>query len=240
MLKAELRARGITYAALAAELGMSESNVKRMFSQADMPLTRVDSILRLLNLDMADLARQLIDAQPLRTELSAEQERAIVKDPKLLLMAICCLSHWTFEQITSTYVLTDAEVVRYLVQLDRLGIIELRAQNRYRLKLDKTFRWRPHGPAMQYFRSHVVGEYFGGGFDGEGELLMVVHGSVGPTLAAGFAERLTRVAQDFAQQHLADQRLPAAQRRAYTLLVGVRSWWFSAFTELMRPGAASH
>ncbi len=72
VLKAELRARGITYAALAAELGMSESNVKRMFSQADMPLTRVDSILRLLNLDMADLARQLIDTQPLRTELSAE------------------------------------------------------------------------------------------------------------------------------------------------------------------------
>ena len=44
-LKAELRNAGLTYADLAAGLGMSESSVKRVFAKADMPLSRIDEIL---------------------------------------------------------------------------------------------------------------------------------------------------------------------------------------------------
>ena len=47
----------------------------------------------------------------------------------------------------------------YLTQLDRLGIIELRPLNRYRLKVAKGFRWLPHGPVMAYFREHVAADY---------------------------------------------------------------------------------
>ena len=68
-----------------------------------------------------------------------------------MLLAICCLSHWTFEQIVSTYSYTEAEVVKGLAQLDKLGIIVLKPMNRYRLHVAKTFRWRPHGPVMQVF-----------------------------------------------------------------------------------------
>jgi hypothetical protein len=178
------------------------------------------------------------DTAPQRRELTLEQERAVVSDRKLLLMAICCLSQWTFEQIVSSYTLTEAECVKYLAQLDRLGIIELRPFNRYRLHVAKTFRWRPDGPVMQYFRKHVVADYYAGGFDGEGEMLMLVHGQIGRSLAALFNERLQRVAQDFAQQHLADQKLPQDQRRPYTLVIGMRSWLFAAFRDLKRDPVA--
>ena len=233
-LKAELKTAGLTYAALARELGMAESSIKRMFAKGEMPLTRVDEICRVLKLDFSDLALQVADAAPQRRELTLEQERAVVADRKLLLLAICCLSQWTFEQIVATYKLSDADCVKYLAQLDRLGVIELRPLNRYRLHVAKTFRWRPDGPVMRYFRDKVVGDYFSGGFDGEGELLMLVHGQIGRSLAALFNERLQRVAQDFAQQHLADQRLPPEQRRAYTLVIGMRSWLFAAFRDLKR------
>ena len=242
-LKVELKAAGITYAQLAQGLGLAESSVKRMFAKGDMPLTRVDEVCRVLKLDFAQLARRVADAQPLRRELSEAQEKAVVSDRKLLLMAICCLSQWTFEQIISTYQFTEAEAIGHLSRLDRLGIIELRPLNRYRLRVSKTFRWRPDGPVMQFFRQQVVGEYFSGRFAGEDELLLLVHGSLGPGLATAFAERLQRVADDFAQQHLADQRLPADKRQPYTLLIGLRSWWFQAFVDLWRdqvtqPGSA--
>ena len=233
-LKAELKAAGITYADLARELGMAESSIKRVFAKADMPLSRIDEVLRVLKMDFADLARKVADAQPLRRELTHEQEAAVVADRKLLLVAICALSQWTFEQIVATYTLTEAECVKCLVQLDKLGFIELRPLNRYRLKVAKGFRWRPNGPAMQYFRQHVVDDYFSGGFDGEGEMLMLVHGQVGRSLAATFMERLQRVGQDFAQQHLADQKLAPEQKRPYTLVVGMRSWLFAAFRDLKR------
>jgi len=236
-LKAELKAAHITYAELAPKLGLAESSVKRMFAKGDMPLTRIDEVLRVLKMDFAELARKIADAQPLRRELTHEQEAAVVADRKLLLMAICCLSQWTFDQVVATYRFTEAEGVKYLAQLDRLGIIELRPMNRYRLKVAKTFRWRPHGPVMTYFRRHVVADYFDGGFDGEGEMLMLVHGQIGRSLAALFNERLARVAQDFAQQHLADQKLPPDQKRPYTLVIGMRSWLFAAFRDLKRNGA---
>ena len=136
--------------------------------------------------------------------------------------------------MTSTYRLTEADCIRTLAQLDRIGIIELRPLNRYRLKLAKTFRWRPHGPVMEFFRDNALLDYFSGGFDGPGEGLMLVHGSVSRSLAPAFLERLQRVAQDFAQQHLADQKIPEPERNGYTLLLAMRSWEFEAFSHLRR------
>jgi DNA-binding Xre family transcriptional regulator len=233
-LKKELKSAQMTYAALAEALGMAESSVKRMLAKGEMPLSRIDAICRALKVDFADLARSVADAQPLLKELTLEQEKAVVADKKLLLCAICVLSQWTLEQVTSNYRLSQAECIKYFAQLDRLRIIELRPLNRYRLKLAKTFRWRPHGPVMNYFRENALLDYFSGGFDGAGEGVLLVHGSVSRGVAPSFFERMQRVAQDFAQQHQADQKLPEKDREGYTLLLAMRDWEFEAFTALRR------
>ena len=234
VLKKELKAARMTYADLAGKLGMAESSVKRMLAKGDMPLSRIDAICRALKLDFADLARRIADTQPLLAELAEAQEKAVVADKKLLLTAICVLSQWTLEQITGSYRLTEAECIKYLAQLDRIGIIELKPLNRYRLKLAKTFRWRPHGPVMDYFRENALLDYFSGGFDGNGEGLLLVHGSISRGLAPSFLERMQRVAQDFAQQHQTDQKLGEKDREGYTLLLAMRSWEFEAFVALRR------
>jgi DNA-binding Xre family transcriptional regulator len=233
-LKKELKSAQMTYADLARALGMAESSVKRMLAKGDMPLSRIDAICRALKLDFAELARRVADAQPLLKEMTQEQERAVVADKKLLLCALCVLSQWTLEQIVGYYRLSEAECIKYFVQLDRIGIIQLRPLNRYRLKLAKTFRWRVHGPVMNYFRENAVLDYFSGGFDGLGEGVLLVHGSVSRSLAPSFFERMQRVAQDFAQQHQADQKLADKDREGYTLLLAMRSWEFGAFVALKR------
>ena len=87
---------------------------------------------------------------------------------------------------------------------------------------------------MDYFREHALLDYFSGGFDGAGEGVLLVHGSISRGLAPSFLERMQRVAQDFAQQHQADQRMPEKDREGYTLLLAMRSWEFAAFTALRR------
>ncbi len=114
VLKKELKAARMTYADLAAKLGMAESSVKRMLAKGDMPLSRIDAICRALKPDFADLARRIADTQPLLAELGEAQEKAVVADKKLLLTAICVLSQWTLEQITSSYRLSEAECIKYL------------------------------------------------------------------------------------------------------------------------------
>ncbi|MDR2155263.1 MAG: helix-turn-helix transcriptional regulator [Burkholderiaceae bacterium] len=233
-LKHELKTARMTYADLARALGLAESSVKRMLAKGDMPLARVDAICHALKLDFAELARRVADAQPLITELTAEQERAVVADQKMLLVAINVLSGWTLEQMTAVYRLSETEGIKYLAQLDRIGIIELKPLNRYRLKIAKTFRWRPHGPVMQYFREHAVLDYFSGGFDRPDEHLQLIHGVISRALAPSFVGRLQRVAKDFTQQHQTDQKLKAAEVGGYTLVLAMRRWEFAAFERLRR------
>lgn len=238
LIKAELKTAGISYAQLARELDLSESSVKRMFAAGgEMPLSRIDELCRVLKTDFAELSQRLSRAQALRVELTLQQEKEVVADEKLLLMAICCLSQWSYEQIVSTYRLTEADATRALAQLDRLGIIELRPLNRYRLQVAKTFRWRPHGPVMQFFRESVMQDFFNGGFDGDGEMMMLVHGQLSPGMARELRDRLQRVAEDFARQHLLDQKLPEDEKRQFTLVMGMRCWLFERFAHLQRPAA---
>jgi DNA-binding Xre family transcriptional regulator len=234
VIKQELKAQDKTYADVAEALEMSESSVKRMFSQKDMPLSRIDEVCRVLGTDFAELSRLVTQATPLMTELTYEQEAAVCKDSKLLLVAICVLSLWDFDQMVETYELTDAECTAKLIALDKLGVIELKPLNRYRLKVAKTFRWRSDGPIRQYFMQNVVGEYFAGRFDREGETLLMVHGNINAAIAPTFVERMTRLGQDFAQQHTADKKIDAKHRDGFTMIMGLRRWEFSAFTGLRR------
>jgi DNA-binding Xre family transcriptional regulator len=233
-LKRELKAASLTYADLAKKIGMSESSVKRMFSHREMTLSRVDEICRALKIDFSDMAREVAESQIAVQELTHDQEKALVNSKHALLVGICCLSQWTFEQMMAAYHISEPECIKALTQLDRIGIIELKPLNRYRLKLAKTFRWRPEGPIMKFFRQHVLPDYYAGSFAAADETLMLVHGSIGKDAALGFTEKLQRVAQEFAQQHLADQKLPANQREGFTLVLAMREWEFSAFKDLRR------
>ncbi len=235
LIKAELKAQGLSYAELAGGLDLSESAVKRMLAPGgEMPLSRVDEICRVLGVEFAELAARLSQQGPVLRELSLAQETAVVADPRLLLVAICCLSHWALEDVLARYRLTEADAVAALAQLDRLGVIELRPHNRYKLKVAKTLRWRPQGPVMRFFRERVMADFFAGGFDGEGELLTLVHGEFGAGHARELAERLRRAADDFARQHLLDQKLPLDEKRPYSVVIGLRSWVFEAFRDLER------
>jgi hypothetical protein len=119
------------------------------------------------------------------------------------------------------------------VQLDRLGIIELRPLNRYRLKLAKTFRWRPHGPVMHYFREHAVLDYF--------RRLRPPTTSrccwcTAPSAAPGALLHRPPAAggAGLRAAHQADQKLPQQHREGYTLVLAMRSWDFEGFEALRR------
>ena len=215
---------------------MAESSVKRMLAKGDMPLSRIDAICRALALDFADLARRVADEQPLLKELTQEQEKAVVADKKLLLMAICVLSQWTLEG--GGHLPADRGRGHQIP-----GAAGPHRHHRAAaaeplpLKLAKTFRWRPHGPVMHYFRDNALLDYFAGGFDGPGEGVLLVHGSISRALAPAFQERMQRVAQDFAQQHLADQSCLCRSARATPCCWPCAAGEFEAFASMRRTGA---
>jgi DNA-binding Xre family transcriptional regulator len=234
VLRAELRAASITYKALAARIDMSESSVKRMFGQKDMSLSRLAQICKAAGIALEDVLRRAADFKPHSDTLTLAQETSLVANPRLLLVAICCLGHWSIEQVIETYRLSEPECIGALAELDRLGVIELKPLNRYSLRVSNAFQWLADGPVQRYVREHVVGDYFSGRFDGPGETLMCLPARLSQASAQELSQKIQQLAAELARLHQHDRRLEPHERDGFTLLLGFRSWEFSAFTALRR------
>jgi hypothetical protein len=233
-LKQELRALGVTYAAVAKTLDMSEASVKRMFSRKDLSLKRLDRVLELAGLELAELARSIERRERLVSRLTPEAERAIVADKKLMLVALRTLSQWPLERIIRTYTLSEPECIKLFARLDRLGVIRLLPGNRYRLLLSRTFSWLPDGPIAQFFKAQAQSEYFRTRFDGPDELMLFVTGRLSKSSREAMLVRLRRVANEFADSHNDDMRRPFEECTGMNMLLAIRPWELSAFSQLRR------
>jgi hypothetical protein len=234
VLKRELKARGVKYADLARHLRLSEASVKRMFSRHDFTLSRLDEICQCAKLDFTELARALAREETLISQLTEEQEKEIVADKKLFLVAVCALNQVTFDQIVAKYALSPAECVRLLTRLDRLKFIELQPGNRIRLLISRSFSWLPDGPIQRFFKGQANNEFFRSSFNRADEFMLVVNGMLSKASSAQLLERLKRISREFSELHSDDMHLPLEQRSAMSMLVAIRHWQLEAFAELRR------
>ncbi len=202
-LKRELRARNITYATVAKRLGMSEASVKRMFSQKEFTLSRIDAICEVAGIEFSDLARSLGAPDAVISQLSYEQEKEFVDNQKLMLVALLCLNHYSFDEMVALFEVDAAECTRLLARLDRLKFIELMPNNRVRLVVSRAFAWIPDGPIQRFFKAQGVGDYFRSSFDGEHELMVLANGALSKP---------------------SDAALPSSERSPITLLLAARPW----------------
>src|SRR5262245_6595463 len=176
VLKRELRAKGITYARVARELGLSEASVKRMFSRREFTLKRLDQVCELTQSDFSDLARILNREEALISQLNHEQEKEIASSIKLFLVAVCALNHVSPERIVEIYDVSRTECIQLLVKLDRIGFIRLLPNNRIRLLVSRDFSWLPDGPIQRFFKQHAHGDFVQSRFDQPDEHFVAVNG----------------------------------------------------------------
>ncbi len=206
-LKRHLKAQGVTYAALSKQLGLSESSVKRQFARQSFSIRRLEQILNLVGLEIGDLVTMMSERREFLTELTPEQESALLADPKLLLMMYLLLNGWTLAAITSTFAIDDAEAERLLIRLHRARIIELLPFNRVKLLTARNFTWRKDGPVQRFFVREVQREFLDSSFAGQGEHLRFVARAL--------------VAHELGAAHAVDRPLGARVRRGRAARRGV-------------------
>ncbi len=233
-LKQALKASRLTYADVARGLNMSEANVKRMFASRRFSLDRLEAICDLVHLDLTDLF-QLVDKSRQRiTRLREEQERELVADVKLLLVAVSVRNHLSYEEIIRNYRITETECIHYLARLDQLKIIELLPHNRIRLLVDDNFSWRPNGPIERFFEREVQTQFLKSGFNSAGSLRVFIPGLLSERSQDVIARKLLALGKEFTELHQQDCELPLGKRRSTGLLLAIREWEFAAFRPLTR------
>lgn len=223
-LKRSLKSHGLTYADVAKQLGMSEANIKRMFSEQRFYLGVFDQICQLMALEISDLAKEVERAQHSLEQLTEVQEQKLAADPKLLLMTFLVVNGIAFDEIVSHYRFNEPEAIGYLTQLDRLKLIELLPNNRVKLLISPNFTWRRNGPIQRFFTQALQNDFLNAPFDQSGETLHFVSGIISSASCDALAAKLKQIVTDFTVHNHADTKLPFEQRYVTSMILGIRSW----------------
>lgn len=233
-LKKALKARNLTYEQVAQTLELSTASVKRLFSEQQMSLQRLEDILSLMDMDISDLVQQM-NAEKQKTQfLSDSQEAEIAQDLVLLLVTVSVLNRWSLENIIDYYHLSETECLQKLIKLDRLKIIELLPKNKIKLLVAPNFTWLPKGPIQQFFQAHIAQEYFKTQFEDDEEYLIVLNGMLTKQSHGEYQRKLKKIAHDFNEINDEDAGLPLDQKNGTTVVLAMRSWRYGLFEPWLR------
>jgi transcriptional regulator with XRE-family HTH domain len=233
-LKRRLKSQGMTYRDLAIALGLSEPSVKRMFATQRFTVDRLVEMANLLGFTLAELAKDAAISETQLHTLTESQERELVSDEKLLLVAVCVLNQWTVENIGTVYRLSEAQCIQRLVKLDHLRLIHLLPGNRIRLNVARDFDWLPSGPIRRYFLKQGLSDFLASDFVGADEVMGFSHGMLTDAAIAKLQTEMRRLRQRFAELHEESLAAPLSKRRGSGLLLASREWELPSFTALRR------
>ena len=233
-LKRRLKIQGMTYRDLAAALSISEPSVKRMFASHRFTVERMVEISSLLGFTLAEIAHEAAVSESRVHTLSEAQEKELVSDVKLLLVAVCVLNQWEIADITATYKLTEAECIQRLVKLDRLRLIALLPGNRIRLNVARDFEWRPKGPIRMYFLGQGMKDFLRSDFSRDDEVMAFSHAMLTESALARMQAEMRKLRQRFSELHEESLAAPLSKRRGTGMLLAVREWEIGVFTDLRR------
>jgi DNA-binding Xre family transcriptional regulator len=149
LLKSVLKARRMTYAALAELLGLSEPTIKRIFAERDCKLSRMNEICAALGLTLDDLVAEAnrVDVRP--TQLTDRQEAQLAKDRPAFNLFLLLLDGMTIDAIQEQYQLERQRIFKLGMTLEKNGLAEVMPGNRIRLTVQSPVEFRRDGPLHQ-------------------------------------------------------------------------------------------
>ncbi|KZN34627.1 helix-turn-helix domain-containing protein [Pseudoalteromonas luteoviolacea] len=233
-IKQLLKQRQLTYKDVAAHLQLSEASVKRMFSNEQFSLQKLENICELLQLTLCDLFEISQTQQAQISQLSAQQEQELMDNPKLFLVAVCVRDGWLFEDIVSHYRIDEFECIRLLARLDKLNMIQLLPNNNYKLLIAQDFSWIPGGPLEKYIEQQVIGKFLQGDFNQEDSYRFYLRGSYSDATISIIKRRLQQLTKEVAQLNEQDIKLPLNKRQGVGLLMAMRPWQLGQFKSMLR------
>jgi len=166
--------------------------------------------------------------------LTEQQEKELVSDSSLLLVANSVLNRWSFNDITHAYDFEETELIRLLAKLDQLKLILLLPGNRIKLLVDRHFSWIKHGPINRYFEDQVRQDFFNSRFNAAGEKRLFLVGMLSRESNAIFQRKLNNLSDEFHSLHYEDEKLPIMDRFGTSVVIGMRLWEPSIFESRRR------
>jgi hypothetical protein len=234
VFKQQLRLQGLTYKLLATKLQLSEASIKRLFSQQDLSLSRLEDICTCINMSLAEVFELVEKRKKLIVHLSENQEKELVSELELLLVAISILNHCTFNEILKLYIISEHALIRYVARLDKMKIIELQPGNRFKRLVAPNFHWIVDGPIQRFFQKTIQDDFLNCNFDKPSELYLVRSGMLSEQDNQLFQKMLNKMTNEFVKLCRDTVDVPIEKRHGTALIIAMRPWVPQIFNHLKR------
>lgn len=126
-----------------------------------------------------------------------------------------------------------------LLRLDKLGLIELGANDAIQLRVAKSLRLCNDGPIRQVHDRAVVDDFLQADFASKGGYFLFEFRELAHASVTHLQRKLTRIAQEFHELAEPDGYLPTDQRQTIGIALGIRPWVISLVTGLNKRKAGS-
>jgi len=158
----------------------------------------------------------------------------LLANPKLLLAAVCVRDGWRFSEIIKHYDISEVEGIKLMTTLDKLKLIELLPNNRYKLLIAQNFRWIPAGPLEKFMEQEVMVKFMDPKKNEPWMFRFYLRGRYSQTSVSIIQRRLEQLRQEAAKLSSEDNALPIEERQHIGLLMAMRPWEPSLFENMKR------
>lgn len=239
-LKRCLRTRGVTYRRLGKALGLSESSVKRLFSDHSFTVSRLEKICAVLDMTMAELmtmAGGQRAAVAHEAQLTLEQERVLASDGSLLACFYLLLNGHDMDAVARRLTASSRTMRAWLARLAKVNLVVISGRS-VRLNARLPIAWRPDGPVRRLYERQVRAEFLQSGFTDSHHSLSFHSAELSQASIRIMLRKLERLSADFAELATLDASVPSRDKTSFAMLAACRPWVFSMFSAY-RPRAAA-
>jgi hypothetical protein len=233
-LKVVLKEKNITYKVIGLHLELSEGTIKRIFSNYDFTLYRLEEICSLVDLELFDLVERMKEKELSTEILPIEHETELVSDVQLLLTAHLLINKWTVHQILSNYEIDRLNMIQLLSKLDAMRIIDYLPGERVRLKISRNFKWINKGPIQQFFNQNIESEFFNCDFTSPGEIRLFISGMLTKSSNTEMQRRIKKLAVSFDDLHKENEQEILSDKFGTSLVLAMRPWDIDLFDQLRK------
>lgn len=238
-LKTILREQGVSYAELGRRIDRSESSVKRLFSKKVLSLEMLERICGHLGLGIFDLMNRAKATASVETYvLSQKQDQVLAANPRLCCFFWLVANRVPLKRIMASCQISHKEVQRYLLQLNRLRLIDLKSHNRFAILVPRHVQWNPNGPIDKFIVASILPRFLRGRFDREENYYRFIIAKLTPESMLQFKIRLKAMAEElFEQSTMVDSTLKKSKTMGLMIALGQTDFSFiRVLEEALRKG----
>lgn len=156
-LKRILRKQGATYATLAKSLDVPESTIKKWFTSKDGSFERISRISEALGVSIANVVKALEEESVKTFSFTTAQQQYFLKDPLAFkIMWLLIYQRQTPQEIQKKFELTEKEMQKILLRLDKLNLIIVGAKDVLKLPRMRPIRWQFSGAFMEKIQDQWI------------------------------------------------------------------------------------